>query len=260
MMRIQCFLIGGLLFGCTGLAGEEDTAASGGGRGHKDDADSDTDADSDSDSDSDTDSDTDTDADVFAFESACGPWAAVVLGREWTYAYSDSSSVTGGWTQTVSAYSRGNGTLDTELDYTSGGYTTVGSQSSTFSCDDGLYMTGSSATYRTNGQTVQSEVEYDAPVLLWPGTVAVGESWTSRYDYTSTTTVDGESTRYSGSYTIQITAQASETVDTVLGPLAALKVQQVYRQDATTSTSQAWVVETVGSVKGDTFELTGFNE
>lgn len=69
--------------------------------------------------------------------------------------------------------------------------------------------TGSSATYGTNGQTVQSEVEYDGPVLLWPGT---------------------------------------------------LKVQQVYRQDAATSTSQAWVAETVGSVKGDTFALSGFNE
>jgi hypothetical protein len=158
----------------------------------------------------------------------------------------------------VTSYRGGAGELETTMDYTASGYTTTGTQTTRFECDGGFYLLSSDATYVTDGRTTRVKVTYDDPVESFPAELAKGTSWTAQYDYSAESTTDGETYRYSGSYSFKNSVTAEETVDSVVGERPALKLKQEYRQDETTSTSTAWIVETVGTVEGDSYELVEF--
>ncbi len=213
------------------------------------------DADADSDSDSDADSDSDSDADPLS-EAACGPWAAIAEGRSWTYAFTESSELSGEWGQSVTNFSGSLGTMEGWGEYDS----SAGSQTyewvRAIACDDGLYMTAYTIDSTYAGDTYRTEIEYLEPVLLFPAALAVGDTYTQDFDYVAE--IDGN--RSEGRYTIEVAVVAEEEIETGIGPFSALKLRQVYDSGTETTTSEVWVARDVSVVAGTGWEIVEFDD
>lgn len=239
------------LLACTGAplgdtAGEHEAK-------DRDEADADSDVDADSDADSDSDADADSDADPLS-EAACGPWAAIAEGRSWTYAFTESSEVSGEWGQSVTIFSGSRGTMAGWGEYRSGSTTQTYVTDRSITCDDGLFMTAYTVDSTYGGETYRSEVTYKEPVLVIPATLAVGDAYTQVYDYESVT--DG--TSYEGRYTMDVNVMSEENIATGIGNFTALKLRYVYDYGTGTNTSYGWVVRDVGSVAGTDYEIVEF--
>jgi hypothetical protein len=251
-----------LALGCGFLNGENDGAAgddSAPRRDREGDADGDGDSDSDSDADGDGDADGDADADADAdgdpaYDADCGPWAAIALGRSWTYEYDGSGGFTGGFGNEVAKLKNGKGEMANWGEYSTSGYTTDTDGTVDFVCDDGYRIAGSSSTSTTNGTRSSSTTTYDEPVLIIPASMKVGDEWTARFDWT--TVVSGET--YTGSYSQDYEVMARAEVSTEAGDFSALRVKITYDTGSTTSSTTAWYAEGYGLVAGDGYELVDY--
>ena len=221
------------------------------GCGDKDGSDTGDEADADADTDTDADSDADADADA----GLCGVWSGVVSqGSTWEYDY--VGQLTGDATIEVTSVS-GSAVEFTSVSHSEAqGSITDSTSVLSYTCDsEGMWLeeiytdySGSAAGYKYSGWT---ETVYDAPILVTPSSLSVGDSWTVDASGVVTTS-DGASQPFSTTTTYEAVAEESVTVPA--GTYTAIKLVSSIDGSAAAS----WTAEGVGTVKTDSSELTGY--
>ncbi len=185
--------------------------------------------------------------------NACGEWAAIEDGREWAYRYTPDNDLTGTWTDSVTRFKGSVGTVETSGSNQSGSTTQDFTTTTEFSCDDGYHVTKMTMQYAGTSDGTpfsgESVTTYDEPVLLWPASIAKGDTWEAHY--VGTSKVDGKKTDFD--YSATYTARGLEDVTVKAGTYKAFRV--VVQPESGDSTS-IWLSSGVGTVQGDWYELT----
>ena len=233
------------------------------------DADTDTDADSDTDSDSDADSDTDTDtdADTDTWSSVCPRYAAYhAVGDTRTYTttaeYEAGVGYPGTYTSEVTSFAADGSAVEV---------TTTGSYeiptydyyrwvfTEHFKCDvDGLHYLGfeQDLEYSLNGTpgSAWSETTFDSGTVVVPAGLEVGDTWTTTYSGSSTTSAGTSSFSYTSDYT------CAEIVDwtTPAGTFSTLKTTFSQTTDGGTTSGVIYYEQDLGYVDNLVFHLTDY--
>jgi len=220
-----------------------------------------TEKDREDDKDSDLNGDDDKDADSQSFNwdevlsGPCGnPYYPVVMGASYTY----NSSNAGTYTSTITSV-RENGF---KMTHTIGGST----QTHEWEClPEGLVDLSSpfGDAFETMVEGVTITGTSNATGVTIPASISVGDTWSQTYS--GTLTVQGFDTDLDFSITVSYTATGKETVTIAADTFEAIRVDSSLKSDfilkahGTTmplsnydSTSSAWFVENIGTVKSTT--------
>ncbi len=207
--------------------------------------------------DTDTDTDTDTDADGDTDAGPCNDWTGIAgVGTTWVYDFADGE-LSGTVDSEVTAYDAGNGsvTVDSDSTIAASGTTTTSLTTTDYLCDaEGFWMLSQYTEYSVEyGETTYegwTDTTYNAPVLLIPGDLAVGSTWTTSYDGVTETNVSGPQ-----EITSTVEQEAVEEAQATVPAGTYDTIHVIYSGDGS---GESWVAAGVGSVKTNVSELVSY--